>query len=647
MDKNPSDILRKYWNFDHFRPLQEDIIRSVLDGKDTLALLPTGGGKSICFQVPALAMEGVCIVVTPLIALMKDQVENLKNRGIPAAAIYHGLSKTELEVVLDNCVYGKKYKFLYLSPERLQTEVLKARLPKMQVCLIAIDEAHCISQWGYDFRPPYLKIAEIRPYFPKVPVLALTATATLRVVEDIQEKLCFSTKNVFRKSFVRTNLAYMVFKEEDKLGRLLRMCNKVQAPGIVYVRNRKRTREIAIFLQHNKISADFYHAGLDQKERDAKQQAWMKEKSKVMVSTNAFGMGIDKPNVRFVAHLDLPESPEAYFQEAGRAGRDEHKSFAVILHNQADLDELKNNHHKAFPEISFIKTVYNSLGNYLQLAVGSGRNVSFPFYVAEFAQNYNFDSAKVYNALKFIEKEGYLLLSDAISTPAKLYIKASKDALYRFQVANLNLDSFIKVILRSYQGLFADFVKINEWDIAKRAGLTVEEAKKKLQYLMQLDLMCYEPAQDQPTITFLENRLSEDHLRISPEVYHRQKEFSRQRMVAMYNYATHSQKCRSQQLIEYFGETTSAPCGVCDVCLFNKSTLKDENFAAMLAITNSVLNSHPVLITDLIEQLCQTYSEQQAILFLKWLTDNEKIIVDKKTQLLSWKNSPKPTNPIS
>lgn len=634
--KEPADILKQYWHFDAFRPMQEDIIRSVLNGHDTLALLPTGGGKSICFQVPAMVMDGVCLVITPLIALMKDQVENLSKRGIPAAAIYHGLSSTELEVILDNCLYGKKYKFLYLSPERLQTEMFKARLPKMQVCLIAIDEAHCISQWGYDFRPPYLKIAEVRTFFPSLPILALTATATTQVVDDIQEKLHFRKPNVFRKSFFRSNLAYMVVNEEDKLGKLLRICKKVDAPGIVYVRNRRRTKEIANFLQQNKISADFYHAGLTTKERDMKQFAWMQEKARVMVSTNAFGMGIDKPNVRFVVHLDLPDSPEAYFQEAGRAGRDEKKSFAVIVHNQADLSELEKNHERAFPQIDFIKMVYNCLGNYFQLPVGSGKFATYPFNIAEFATNFNLDAARAFNSLKFLEKEGYLLMSDSLHSPSKIYIPASKIDLYRFQVANLSYDLFVKTILRSYQGVFSDFVKINEQEIAKRAGISTDEVAKKLNYLSQLNLICYEPATEKPTITMLENRLATDHLRISPEVYHRQKEFAQKRVMAMKEYANNPHQCRSLQLIRYFGEKSNQQCTICDVCISRKSTSDNFTNTQLLIQLKQNLSEKPLQLTEFTEILHESLDENTTVSFLQWLIDNEKIKVDPKSQEILW-----------
>ena len=405
-------ILKQHWGYDKFRPLQEDIILSVMENRDTMALLPTGGGKSICFQVPALAKDGLCIVISPLIALMKDQVMNLKKRGVKAAAIFSGMPQEKIRIAIDNCLFDKEMKFLYVSPERLKTDLFRVNLKRMNISMIAVDEAHCISQWGYDFRPPYLEIAEIRQFFPDVPVLALTATATPEVVKDIQEKLKFKKENVFQKSFLRDNLTYYVVKEQDKQGRMLRIMQRYAGTGIVYVRNRRKTRETAEFLQRNGISADFYHAGLSGEERDRKQQEWMDGKTRVIVSTNAFGMGIDKPDVRFVIHIDIPDTLEGYFQEAGRGGRDLKPSIAVLLYDDSDLRDLQRNFNSSFPPLEFIQQVYKTLCNDLYIPIGSGENESYPIDLAEFAKKHQWNPVEVYNSVKLMEKTGAILLED-------------------------------------------------------------------------------------------------------------------------------------------------------------------------------------------------------------------------------------------
>ncbi|HSV87664.1 MAG TPA: ATP-dependent DNA helicase RecQ [Bacteroidales bacterium] len=637
MVRDIHEILSEYWGFESFRPMQENIIRSVLEGNDTLALLPTGGGKSICFQVPAMAKEGLCIVVTPLIALMKDQVQNLKDRGIKAVALNHGLSRLEIDIALDNCIYGNDFKFLYLSPERLQTELLRTRLPKMKVNLLAVDEAHCISQWGYDFRPPYLKIAEIREFFPQVPVLALTATATPQVVDDIQEKLLFRKKNLFQKSFERKNLAYVVQEEEAKLGRLLRICKKVPGTGIVYVRNRKRTREIAEYLKKNKIKADYYHAGLTPQERDLKQNSWMKEKIRVMVATNAFGMGIDKPNVRFVVHVDLPDSPEAYFQEAGRAGRDDEKAYGVTLYNKADLIDLEQNHERSYPPIEFIKKVYNCLGNFFQVPVGGGRDQTFTFVLNEFAENFNLEATQTFNALKFLEKEGFLILSDALLNPSRAFFSINREELYRFQITTPSYDNFIKVMLRSYPGILSGFVKINESDIAKRVFISREELIKRLNYLKQLNIIQYEPQNDNPTITLVEERIAIDHLRITPEVYHRQKKFSLDRLNAMKSYVENNNQCRSVLLLAYFGEHGGTPCGHCDFCIERKKTgLTKEETDKLVDEIRHLLLQHPMNTPDLLLALAGSLPERETLLMIRWLVDNGKIKIQSDSSKLEW-----------
>ncbi|MFT6148003.1 MAG: ATP-dependent DNA helicase RecQ, partial [Saprospiraceae bacterium] len=446
----PQEVLKKFWGFDNFRSMQLEIIKSVLDGKDTLALLPTGGGKSICFQIPALCQEGICIVVSPLIALMKDQVHNLNKRGIPAVAIYSGMHYREIDRVFDNCAYGK-IKFLYLSPERLMTDLAQERIKKMNVNLIAIDEAHCISQWGYDFRPPYLEIAKIRILHPKVPFLALTATATPEVVTDIQERLEFKTENVFQKSFRRDNLAYVVLNDEGKLEKMLSILQKVKGSSVVYVRNRKKTKEAAQFLQLNNIYADFYHAGLTNDVRSKKQDAWINNQTRVMVSTNAFGMGIDKPDVRTVIHLTLPDSLEAYFQEAGRAGRDGNRAFSILLYSETDKVELERQFEQSYPAFSEIKQVYRALGSYFQLAIGSGLGESFDFDLIEFCRHYKFKVVETFNALKILMHEGWLFMTEAVYVPSSLMVKATKEDLYDYKLRNKGFENLITTILRTYQ----------------------------------------------------------------------------------------------------------------------------------------------------------------------------------------------------
>ncbi len=636
MDLN--SILLKYWGFSSFRPLQEDIIRSVIDGRDTLALLPTGGGKSLCYQVPGVALEGLCIVVSPLIALMKDQVQALKEKGIKATGIYHGMSRVEIDKAVDNCVYGD-VKFLYLSPERLTTDLIRSRMEKMNVNLLAVDESHCISQWGYDFRPPYLRIAEIRTLIPNTPVLALTATATPQVVNDIQEKLLFSSPKVFQKSFERKNLAYVVFREEDKLNRLLKICRNVPGTGVVYVRNRKRTREIARWLEQQGVSADFYHAGLTTLERDTKQNAWMKERTRIVVSTNAFGMGIDKPNVRFVVHMDLPDSPEAYFQEAGRAGRDGKKAYAILLFNESDIMDLKEFHERSFPPLKLIKRVYTCLGNYYQLAIGSGKDQSMPFELTTFAKNYGMDPFVVFNALGFLEKEGYLAVSEAMSNPSRIMFLVNNETLYRFQVANPGYDAFIKLLLRSYSGLFSEFTKIRETDIAKRSGIPKDNVHKMLSELHDMQILHYKKQNEQPLITFLEERMSEADLTISKSVYKERKAFAGKRMNAMLDYARSSNRCRSLNLLAYFGETDALRCGQCDVCLEkNKTGVSSYEFDQIRDLVRQKIREEQVRLESLIHELDIRLSEKKVINVIRHLQDKGIITTDREG-ILHWNNS--------
>ncbi|MGE0562170.1 MAG: ATP-dependent DNA helicase RecQ [Flavobacteriales bacterium] len=628
-------ILIKYWGHTEFRPLQEDIITNVLEGKDTLALLPTGGGKSICFQVPALAKEGICVVISPLIALMKDQVENLLKRNIKATAIFSGMTHREIDITLDNCIYGN-YKFLYVSPERIETELFKARLEKMNVNLFAIDESHCISQWGYDFRPSYLNIVKLREYKPNVPFLALTATATSQVVKDIQEKLKFKNENVLQKSFERKNIAYVVIYEEDKYKRLLRILNKIKGTSVVYVSTRKRTKEIAQFLIQQGISADYYHAGLSNHERSAKQNNWITNKTRVIVSTNAFGMGIDKPDVRTVVHLDLPNSLEAYFQEAGRAGRDEEKAYAVLLVEQADRLELEKQIINSFPEIETIKTTYQALANFFQIPIGSALNESYFFDINTFSKQYNFQAFNVFNCLKFLEKEGYLILSEANYNPSRVKIEINKNDLYDFQLKNPTIDIFIKTLLRSYSGLFEEFVKIDEFDLAKKLKTTREKIVKVLDYLLHLNIISYTKQTNLPQITFLTPRVESKSLYISKQHYSERKEVAISKMESVIYYAYSKHKCRSQILLSYFGETNSYRCGVCDVCLErNKLELSDVEFSNVSDQIKKILGEEHLPITALVNKI-KGIREDKVIKVIQWLTENEKLMYNDKN-LLEWR----------
>jgi ATP-dependent DNA helicase RecQ len=626
---NIHQILLKYWGYSYFRPLQEEIIESVLDGKDTLALLPTGGGKSITFQVPALAGDGLCLVISPLIALMKDQVDNLNKRGIKAAAIYSGMHQDEIDIVLNKCRFGD-FKLLYVSPERLNTIKFKDAVRRLKINLLAVDEAHCISQWGFDFRPPYLRIAEIRQFLPGVPVLALTATAVPAVIDDIQKNLLFSKKNVFSKSFERKNLTYFVFKEEDKIRRMVKIIRKVKGCGIVYVRNRRHTKEIAEILNKQGIRATFYHAGLDPKDREKRQNLWMKEEKNVMVSTNAFGMGIDKPNVRFVIHYDLPDSLEAYFQEAGRAGRDEKQSFAILLYEASDIIDSRHNLEVTYPAIQKIRDIYNALGNYFRIPVGSGRETSVTFDISGFSEQYKFQSVIVYNALKLLEKEGFLVLSDGLHSPSKLYMKSDKESLYRFQVENPSFDPFVKAILRSYTGIFTEFSVISENELAKRTNLPLHKVVELLQRLEKMQILDYVPSTDKPTITFSEDRVDAKDLFLSKENYKDRIKDAEKRLEAIIQYAESGHRCRSQSLLTYFGESDAKRCGKCDVCIErNKIELNELEFDTIVNSIKPVLKDSPHSLEELVKGV-SSVQEDKVVRAVQWLVDNDKIGIDKE-----------------
>lgn len=566
---------------------------------------------------------------------MKDQVDNLKKRKIQAAAIYSGMHKDEIDLVISNAKFGKT-KLLYISPERLETASMKDAISRMKINLLAVDEAHCISQWGYDFRPPYLQIARIRPFIPGVPILALTATATPKVVRDVQQKLEFQRENLFQQSFERQNLIYVVIKEENKLNRLLKIIEKVKGPGIIYVRNRRETKKIATFLTKNKIPADYYHAGLDPKTRDRKQQAWMLEEKRVIVATNAFGMGIDKPNVRFVVHLDVPDCIEAYFQEAGRGGRDLKRSYAVLLYEKADILDARHNQKKAYPELNTIKDIYQALGNYFQLPIGSGMDESFEFEISGFSEQFNFQPVIVYNALRFLEKEGYVMLNEGMNNPSRIFIKANKENLYRFQVANETYDHFLKTLLRSYPGLFTDFVIIREAELAKRLSIKSDQVVKNLKFLSQQGILDYVPQTGKPTITYLQERLDPKNLHISPENYRLRLHEATKRLDAMVSYIESIHKCRSQSLLAYFGEINAKRCGKCDVCLErNKLSLNEREFDEVISRIKPKLKEKPANLEEIVAAASPVH-EDKVLLAIRWLLDNDKII-PQPNQTYKWK----------
>ena len=561
-----AQLLKQYWGYDSFRGIQEEIINSISENKDTLGLMPTGGGKSITFQVPALAKDGLCLVITPLIALMKDQVQNLRKRGIKALSIYSGMSRQDIITTLENCIFGN-YKFLYISPERLDTEIFRTKLRKMKVSMITVDESHCISQWGYDFRPAYLKIAEIRELLPDVPILALTATATPEVVKDIQARLHFRRENVFRMSFERSNLAYIVRKTDNKTGELLHILRSMPGSAIVYVRNRRRTKEITELLNNEDITADFYHAGLDDATKDIRQHRWQSGGSRVMVATNAFGMGIDKPDVRIVIHMDLPDSIEAYFQEAGRAGRDGQKAYAVILYAKADKTTLHKRIPDTFPEKEYIKDVYEHLQYYYQMAMGDGLDCVREFNIEDFCRKFKYFHVPVDSALKILTQAGYLEYTGEQDNTSRLLFTIQRDELYRLREMGDDMDKLIQTVLRSYTGVFTDYTYINEDSLAIRTGLTRRQIYEQLVHLAKLRIVSYIPRKKTPYIIYTRERIEAQLIHISPEIYEERKARYETRINAMLEYVTNDTLCRSRMLLDYFGEKNEHNCGQCDTCI--------------------------------------------------------------------------------
>ena len=594
-------ILKQYWGYDSFRGIQEDIIGSIGRGEDTLGLMHTGGGKSIAFQVPALAMEGLCLVVTPLIALMKDQVQHLRHRGIKAQAVYSGMSRQDMVTALENCIYGN-YKFLYVSPERLATDIFRIKLCKMHICLIAVDESHCISQWGYDFRPAYLKIAEIRALLPGVPVLALTATATPEVVKDIQKQLLFPKENVFRMSFERENLAYVVRYAEDKQGELLHILHRTEGSAIVYARNRKRTREIAERLNRDGITATFYHAGLNDMEKDLRQQRWNSGEIRVIVATNAFGMGIDKPDVRVVVHVDLPDSIESYFQEAGRAGRDGGKAYAVLLYRPSDKTALHKRIADTYPDKDYITGVYEHLQYFFQMAMGDGLGCMREFDLDKFCMQYGYFPVPVVNALKILTQAGYLEFTDEEDCVSRLLFTLQRDELYRLHGLDERTEQLVQVVLRSYTGLFTDYAFINEDLLATRAGMTRHQVYDLLSGLSRMRIVSYIPRKKIPYIIYTRERIDKKYIHLSPDIYEKRKEQYAERIESILYYAENENVCRSRILLRYFGEKNEHKCGICDVCLSQRKRDKAME-ASVRQRALDMLADAPMSYRDMLRQM--------------------------------------------
>lgn len=627
MPLSPQEILTQYWGYDTFRPMQEEIIQSVLSGKDTMALLPTGGGKSICFQVPGLILDGICLVISPLIALMKDQTENLQKKDITVASIHSGLSYYEVNRILEDAS-NDYYKFLYLSPERLETKAFKEYLPHLNISLIVVDEAHCVSQWGYDFRPPYLRIANIRAQLSKVPLIALTASATNEVQKDIISKLDLKNVVLFKQSFKRPNLSYSIFKVDSKINKLIDILESVPGSSIVYCNNRRQCKDLAELLQLQNISANFYHAGLSTEERTLRQESWINNKTRVIACTNAFGLGIDKPDVRTVIHYDAPECVENYYQEAGRAGRDGNKSYAVLLYQQADIIELEKMPDKRYPPIPIIKKIYQSVADFLQLAVGVGEAMYFDFDLTEFVKNFKLDLYQVTNVLKILEQEGHCILSENIFLPARIQFTTDKETLYLFEENHPELVEVIKTLLRTYEGIFDNKVAIFEKQISRTLREPLEEVVRKLQSLQQLGIIEYGAQKETPQIYFILNRAPAEYLHIDQDLYLKRKKLYQNRLDAFLHFVQLRKSCRSNAISNYFGENVASDCGICDNCLeAKKKILSAGRFSEIEKeiITNSI---NGIKVNELIKK-CPQFQLDELQKTLVFMESENRITIDE------------------
>jgi len=623
--QTPKEILLKYWGYSSFRENQEEIINMILNNKDTLALLPTGGGKSICYQVPSLIMDGICIVISPLISLMKDQVENIQSRGIKAISLTSDLDFKEIDIALTNCIFGG-YKFLYISPERLQNELVQSKISEMNVNLIAVDESHCISEWGHNFRPSYRNISLIREIHPDAPVLALTATATKDVVSDIQENLNFKEINLIQSSFYRENLSYIVIKEQDKNRKLINILNKINGSAIVYVKSRKDCEKISKILVDNNISANYYHAGLNIDQRNKRQENWKKSKSRVMVATNAFGMGIDKSDVRLVIHFHIPSTIESYFQETGRAGRDEKESFAVLLYNSSDEKYLRDFIELHFPSVEEIKECYQNLANYFQIAINNGADENFDFDLNNFSKKYKSNSLKTYNILRYLEKESYLKLQNIYNNQSKIHLKMEHSELYKFQIANIYFDPYIKLLLRSYSGLFDDFVNINETLLAGRSKTNETKIIEVLIKLQELEVLDYLPRKQGTQIMYLQNRVEEKYLQLSEKKQKERKDSEIKRMNFILNYCNQNSACRTEILLSYFGEHQNFRCGKCDICRQrNKLEISDLKFDKIKKQVLIILSEESKTLTEICS-LIKDFREEKIIKVLNFMIENSELI---------------------